>query len=127
VAKFFPIQRAFTTGREKEGLGKEGTGNGPSPIYAAIPPGQEGTRLLHLQDESLNPRVFVHGRGPDLEVRPKEVGHRFPGYERGRYHIDEADGNMKPFILTPESIAGIRARKLGIHGKEPRPIFDIVL
>jgi len=60
-------------------------------------------------------------------VRPKEVGHRFSGDERGCYHIDDADAHMKPFILTPESLAQIGAGKLEIHGKEPRPIFDIVL
>jgi len=50
-----------------------------------------------------------------------------PGYERGRYHINDADADMEPFILTAESIAPIRTRKLGIHVEESSPIFDIVL
>lgn len=114
-------------GGEKEGLWEEGTGDGPCPVNTAIHSGQEGTGLLQLKAKSLNPWTLVRGRGTDLKVGPEQAGGRLPGYEGGRYDINDASADMKAFILTADPIAPIRARKPGIHGKKPSPIFNIVL
>ena len=60
-------------------------------------------------------------------MRGKEPGGVSPGQERSCYHIDDADADMEPFVLTAESIAPIRTRKLGIPVENSTPIFDIVL
>ena len=87
----------------------------------------ERAGFFQLEDESLNPRVFVHGRAPDLIVRPEEVGDHLPHFEGGRYHIDDADTHVKPFILTGEPMTPIRTRKLRIHVGKPSPLCDVVL
>jgi hypothetical protein len=125
VAEFPLIQSPFLLRRGEESLGKEGTGDGPSSIYFAIPPDQEGTGLLELKDKSLNPWIFVHRGSSNLIVRPEEIGGPASDQEGGRYQVDHADADVEPFIHTAETLAPIWARKLGVPVEQSSSIFDI--
>jgi hypothetical protein len=55
----------------------------------------------------------------------KEIGGLFSNDERGCYHINDADADMEPFVLTAESAALIRTQKFGISVEKSSPIFNI--
>jgi hypothetical protein len=57
----------------------------------------------------------------------KEMRGLFSRQQRSCDQINDAHANMKPFVLTTETVAPIRTGELRILVEETGPIFDVSL